>query len=74
MQRFPKAVQGFAETFASLQSKRHLADYDPDAPFRKSDVIEDIGEARNAIARFTKVPPEHRRAFAIYLLTNLRGI
>ena len=66
-------IQDFAETFTSLQSKRHLADYDPDAPFEKSNVIEDIDEAQDAITRFLQAPLRHRRAFAIYLLTRLRG-
>ena len=73
MRRFPAEIQDFAETFASLQSKRHLADYDPDAPFTKSGVREDIRAARDVIARFTRAPLKHRRAFAIYLLTKLRN-
>ena len=64
----------FRETFISLQSKRHLADYDPDAPFGKTNVIEDIDEARDAIARFLQAPLRHRRAFAIYLLTKLGSV
>ena len=72
MQRFPAGIRDFAETFASLQSKRHMADYDPDASFRKSDVVEDIDATRNVIARLAKTPIEQRRAFAIYLLTKLR--
>ena len=73
MRRFPAGIRDFAETFASLQSKRHLADYDPDAPFWKSDVLEGIGEARDVIARFARAPVKHRRAFAIYLLTKRRS-
>lgn len=67
LRTFPAGIQDFAETFISLQSKRHLADHDPDAPFGKTNVIEDIDEARDAIARFLQAPLRHRRAFAIYL-------
>ena len=39
-------MKDFAETFVSLQRRRHLADYDPDFPFSKSEVIEDIEQAQ----------------------------
>ncbi len=38
MQKFPVAIRDFAETFIWLQRRRHLADYDPEFPFCKSEV------------------------------------
>lgn len=68
MQKFPAAIQDFAETW--LQRRRHLADYDPEFPFCK--VIGDIQRARKAIARFSKAPAKDRRAFAIHVLMKAR--
>lgn len=70
---FPQEMQDFGQTFAELQSKRHLADYDPDYPIRKSDVIADIDDARTAIDRFRKTQANVRRDFAIHLLMKVRA-
>ena len=72
MQKFPAAIQDFAETFIWLQRRRHLADYDPEFPFCKSEVIGDIQRVRKAIARFSKAPAKDRRAFAIHVLMKAR--
>ena len=58
---FPEEVRQFGQKFAELQSKRHQADYDPNRPFRKSNVIEDIESARKAIERFLGTPLSVRR-------------
>ena len=71
--RFPFAIQDFAETFVVMQVKRHRADYDPGAIFRKSNVIQDIEEAEDVIMLFNKVPRADRRAFAIYVLLDIRN-
>ena len=73
MRGFPAAIRDFAETFVWLQSRRHLADYDPDTPFRKSEVQEDILRAQAALTRFAEAPREHRRAFAIHVLMKVRA-
>jgi len=70
---FPEEVRDFGQTFAELQSKRHLADYDPDRPFRKSNVIVDIESARAAIDRFLETPSSVRRDFAIHVLMKVRA-
>lgn len=70
---FPDEVRDFGQTFAELQSKRHLADYDPDRPFRKSNVIVDIESARTAIDRFLETPASIRRDFAIHVLMKVRA-
>ena len=54
--------------------RRHLADYDPDTPFRKSEVQEDILRTQAAaLTRFAEAPREHRRAFAIHVLMKVRA-
>ena len=59
--------------FADMQTKRHGADYDPDAAFSKPDVVQGINEAEDTIRRFRRVPVKDRRAFAVYLLFDIRG-
>lgn len=56
-----------------MQMKRHSADYDPDAAFLKSDVIQYIDEAEDAIKQFNSAPRADRRAFAIYVLLDIRN-
>ena len=70
---FPDAVRRFGRTFVMLQGKRHYADYDPDHPFRKSDVVMDISHARTAIDRFLAAPTSVRRDFAIHVLMKVRA-
>ena len=50
--KFPYEIQDFAERFVDMQQKRHEADYDPDATFSKSDVIQDITDAEDVIRCF----------------------
>ena len=71
-QQFPREIGDFAETFISLQRRRHLADYDPDFPFSKSEVIEDIEQVQSVIARFSGAPRDHLRAFSIHVLMKAR--
>ena len=72
MRTFPHEVQDFADTFVDMQQKRHTADYDPYAEFRKSDVIKDIEKVEAVIARFSQVSLKDLRAFAIYVLLDFR--
>ena len=55
-----------------MQKKRHAADYDPEAAFSKLEVIQDIDEAENVIRQFPRAPVKDRRAFAVYLLFDIR--
>ena len=48
------------------------ADYDPDEVSYKSEVLEDMDEAEDILSRFQKVPVKYRRAFAVYVLLELR--
>ena len=55
-----------------MQAKRQSADYDPEAAFDKSHVIQDIDAIEGAIIRFNAAPRRDRRAFAIYVLLDIR--
>ena len=60
---FPDSLQEFGQTFAALQGRRHLADYDPDYPFSKSNVITDINNARTAINGFVETAAQRPSRF-----------
>lgn len=72
---FPSEMQDFADLFITMQTKRHMADYDPDPDFQftKSETLYDISEVEDAIIRFGEVARSDRRAFAIYLLLDIRN-
>ena len=63
--RFPVEIQDLANLFIDMQKKRHRADYEPT-------VMQDIAETENAIRRFSRVDRKDRRAFAVYLLLDIR--
>lgn len=72
--RFPPEIQRFGELFIYMQRRRHYADYDPDANFSRSDVMQFIDDTEGVIAGFESVDARDRRAFAVYvLLRNRRG-
>ena len=58
--------------FVKMQNKRHLADYHPGEIFYKSDVVQDMEDAADVLSRFQKTPAKYRRAFAVYVLLELR--
>ena len=74
MRQFPAEIQNFGETFVVMQRQRHIADYMPSTGFKRSDVLRLVANAAIAIERFEQ--PEvgnlHRRAFAVYVLFQLR--
>ena len=72
LNRFPGEIQSFGRLFVGMQRKRHAADYDPDARFSRSDVLQFIEETDDTINRFNRVAIKDRRAFAVYVLFNLR--
>lgn len=72
LNRFPPRIQEFGKLFVIMQRKRHTADYDPDARFLRSDVIQLIEETARTITRFNGVIAKDKRAFAVYVLFNLR--
>ena len=71
--KFPQAVQDFAEQFIRMQQERHLADYDPYESFTRSTVIQLIEETKAAITEFKKVDRADRRAFAVFVLFQIRA-
>ncbi len=73
VQRFPVEIRGFAGQFVNLQGKRELADYDPSETLEQANVINDINLTQAAIAQFQQAPERDRRAFAVYVLLNLRN-
>jgi len=74
LRKFPQNVQNFANSFATMQEKRHSADYDPAAPtVLKSDVVQDIQMAERVLTDFRDVPIKDRRAFAAHVLLKRRS-
>ena len=74
--RFPSEIQDFAELFVLMQEERHRADYDPDTVSFYKDVYvrhSYMLKQRFTSKRFNKVPVKDRRAFAVYVLLNLRA-
>lgn len=73
MKKFPLEIEDFANRFATLQERRHSADYDPFMQLTKSEVRADIVSAELAIARFKSAPTRDRRAFCAYVLFKDRN-
>ena len=48
----PKEIRNVAATFAELQEKRHLADYDLSERFKRSEVLTMIDQAKSHVERF----------------------
>jgi uncharacterized protein (UPF0332 family) len=65
---FPGGIVTFANTFISMQEKRHSADYNPDARYTQADVLLLIRNAEQAIASLKGEPRKDRRAFAVSVL------
>ena len=71
--RFPQEIQDFADQFVRLQRLRHLADYDPLERFSRYTVSQYIDETKVAITDFERVHRDDRRAFAVFVLFDLRS-
>ena len=72
IKKFPKDIEDFANTFVTMQAKRHKADYDPVEKFFKSSVKLEIAETEDVIKRFEGAPIKDRRAFAAFVLLKKR--
>lgn len=70
--RFSTPIQELSDYFASIQRRRHRADYDPDANLAQHETLTAITEARNHIAAFRATPARERRAFAVFILMRDR--
>lgn len=64
----PAAIQNLAGTFAELQEKRHLADYDRSERFRRSDVQALIEQAVKHVEDFSQLPASADRTFFLCCL------
>lgn len=73
MSAFPQDIRNFGELFVYMQGQRQSADYDPDASFSRSYVIQLISETARFIVRFNAADARDRRAFAVFVLFRLRG-
>lgn len=69
---FPQQIQDFANAFVAMQTKRHLADYDPREIFYKSDILLQLEVASVVIDGFEAAPLKDRRAFAAFVLFKAR--
>lgn len=69
---FPPEIQDFGELFIYMQRERHTADYDPDANYSRSDVIQFVDDTEGVIAGFESVDARDRRAFAVFVLLRNR--
>ena len=70
--RFPQEIQDFADQFVRMQRERHLADYDLFEHFSRSTVFQFIEETKLAVAEFEQADRDDRRAFAVFVLFDLR--
>ena len=71
--KFPKAIEDFANTFVTMQTKRISADYDPTSRFTKSEVVQDIAIAKRNIDAFNALPKKDRRAFCAFVIFRRRS-
>jgi hypothetical protein len=66
----PIEIRDVAGTFANLQDRRHLADYDRTERFRRSEVLALIDQVELALETFAGLPPStEKHFFLVCLLT-----
>ena len=72
MSRFPAHIREIAALFASLQARRHQADYAPQAQNPRSQVLQLATETEAAIRAFEAANLNQQRSFAAHLLFRER--
>jgi hypothetical protein len=72
MAKFPQGIRNFGNMLLAMQIKRHDADYNPDAKSFKSAVLADIDAVEAVIKAFHAVGAKDRRAFAVWVLVDIR--
>ena len=72
IRRFPDEIQQFAEAFVDNQQMRHDADYNPDASYIRSDVLQLIDDTERVVLDFERSDTLDKRAFAVYVLFRSR--
>lgn len=70
----PTAIQDLAATFAELQEKRHLADYDLSKMWGRLEVLALIDQVETAITAFTQLPDSADRRFFLACLWAWRDL
>ena len=73
MPTFPIEIRELGNHLLYMQPKRERADYDPSEILEQSRVIVDIEKTEQCIHAFRQAPERDRRAFAVYVLLNLRN-
>ena len=73
MRTFPLAIRDLGDRVLYLQPVRERADYDPLQVLDQSAVILDIEKTERCILDFRQAPERDRRAFAVYVVLNLRS-
>jgi hypothetical protein len=71
---FPVTIRNLAGTFAELQEKRHLADYDRAERFQRSDVRALIEQAVKHVADFAQLPTSTDRTFFLSCLWTYKEL
>ena len=74
MDKFPRDIQGFADTFTTLQETRHMADYDPTLKLTRSYVLTEIDTSEVAIKKLQKSNIKDRRSFAVWTVMKKRPV
>ena len=72
MPSFPQRYRNSRILFVNMQRERHAADYDPLEEFSRNSVAQFVGSARSTIAEFEQATRDDRRAFAVFVLFDLR--
>lgn len=67
-------IRQLATTFAELQEKRHLADYDRSERFRRSEVLGMIEEAQKSVRDFAELGPSAEKRFFLACLWAWREL
>ena len=70
--RFPTSIRRFATEVATMQNRRHRADYDPQARFSKGDALAFLRNANSILNDLQTATPAEKRAFAIHVLFKER--
>ena len=63
-----KQIQDIASTFAELQEKRHLADYNRSERFKRSDVLALVEEAKNHVTKFSELAVSDQKKYFLACL------
>lgn len=69
---FPAELQISADAFVELQARRHAADYDPNHRLVRSDALDAVAKASDAVSKLRASSLKDRRAFAIQVFMKRR--